>query len=722
MKWFCFLCYFIVFQAVHAQVVINELLPANRNTNKDGFGEADDWVEIYNPTDQPYDLGGWFITDDLSKPTKHRISDVRPHWSTVHPKSYVLLWLDGDPEQGIRHIDFSLSKAGGEFAIFDPDTNLVDHLRYSRQKQDVSWGRLTDGVPETALFSQPTPNQPNVAGLRIPPQDAAVNFLNEEGFYPSGISLTMETKFSGFIHYTLDGSEPDAKAPKYQAPLAIDSTCVVRARVIHEGYAPITPIATKSYFIGEKSTLPVLSLICDPTHLWHKKRGIYTNYEKPDWERPAHVAYFDFNPEHELKVAFDKSVDIKIAGNTSRRQPKKSFTIMANATDGKDRIDYPIFKDKDISSFGSIWVRADATSGRNVTELWVGERFKNELLFEVNQQMNGKVDMQAYEPVQLYLNGKYWGLYNLMERKGSDFIRNNHPVGKIDLLKGEETRKVSGSAKEYEAFLAFVSMNNPVSDPIYKTICKKMDVESYIDYWVNETYCNARDIRVNIRYWKERTPGHKWRWISFDQDSWGRADDHSLKTYIDEGKVFLLGRLMKNASFQKQFMNRMCDYLNTGFKTENVIALVDCITQRIASEVVLDRERWQDSMLYVKPGYRINWIKEFAAARPAILRQQMLSYFNLEGKETEIKVCTGKEGGGRVRVNSLMIVDQEAYWTGIYLGDLPIRVEAIPDEGYRFVRWKNKRLGTAASLEVLPQKHRKFVPVFERITTVHPES
>ena len=48
--------------------------------------------------------------------------------------------------------------------------------------------------------------------------------------------------------------------------------------------------------------------------------------------------------------------------------------------------------------------------------------------------MQGNIDMQAYEPVSLYLNGKYWGLYNLMERKGRDFIFNNHGETDVDVL------------------------------------------------------------------------------------------------------------------------------------------------------------------------------------------------------------------------------------------------------------------------------------------------
>ena len=51
---------------------------------------------------------------------------------------------------------------------------------------------------------------------------------------------------------------------------------------------------------------------------------------------------------------------------------------------------------------------------------------------------------------------------------------------------------------------------------------KQVDIDSYIDYWVNETYCGARDISVNIRYWKSKSEGAN----GYDQDSWYTAKNN----------------------------------------------------------------------------------------------------------------------------------------------------------------------------------------------------
>jgi hypothetical protein len=80
-------------------------------TRKLGAPEKDpyvDWVEIYNEGDEAIDIGGMYLTDDLEEPTKWKIPDNFPWETTIGPKGYLLVWADGDPEQGPLHVDFGL--------------------------------------------------------------------------------------------------------------------------------------------------------------------------------------------------------------------------------------------------------------------------------------------------------------------------------------------------------------------------------------------------------------------------------------------------------------------------------------------------------------------------------------------------------------------------------------------------------------------------------------
>ena len=709
---FTFILLNIISFTGNGQIVINEILASNSKVNADGFGEHDDWVEFYNPTDDSIQLGGMFLTDNKDEITKHEIGTKSGYWTQIPPKSYILFWIDGDPEQGQRHASFKLNKKGGYLGLYDQNLKLIDEINYSKQTDNVSFGRNKDNSQQYAFFKKPTPNLPNVNGRILNKKASLVSCNISSGFYNETQNIILKSSDDAPIYYTLDGSEPSTKSFRYRESFNIDSSAVLRARIIKPGYMPDI-ILNKSIFINEKNTLNVVSLIVAPKDLWKKRRGIYTNFEKRGMEVPAYVEYFDTTNDGNFKLAFTKSATTRIAGKTSRRQPKKSFAFFASNDDGKgERFNYPVFKDKDISSFGGLWVRADATSGRNVSELWVGERFKNELLYEVNSQMQGNIDMQAYEPVSLYLNGKYWGLYNLMERKGRDFIFNNHGETDVDVLTSEDAKAVAGNISAYDQMIFYIAQNDITTDSVYQKVCDQIDINSYIDYWINETYCGAKDIWVNIRFWKSKEPGAKWRWISYDQDSWYTSQEKSLNYYTDNGKVFLLGRLIKNPRFREQWINRMCDYLNTGFKAENVIDLVDDITKRIEFEVPRDKDRWSDSMLYIRKGERINWIKNYAFERPEFLREHMIDYFQLNHGVSKITINQNSEMGF-VRINSIIIKDE--MWEGNYIEDNPIQIEAIAREGYVFERWKSRRLPENAKITVNTKKNKKVTPIFKKL-------
>ena len=693
-------------------IIINEVLASNSKGYADGFGEHDDWIELYNLTDSSIQLSGMFLTDDPEDPTKHEIGNSEK-WTSVASKEFILLWVDDDPEQGKRHISFSLNRKGGYIGLFDRDTVLLDEVYYSVQKRNNSLGKIKVNSNQLAIFSEPSPNEHNEGGLRLNTRNINIEVNMPSGFYSGSQELKLSCGIKGNIHYTLDGSEPGRNSPIYNQLIKLDSSAVLRACLIQEGFLP-NVITNRSFLIDEKSTLSVVSLIIDPKDLWRKKKGIYRNFERRGVEVPAYVEYFDTTVAGEFNLALSKTAKTRIAGKTSRRQPKKSFAFFADDDDGKgDRFNYPVFQDKNIESFSGLWIRADATSGRNVPELWVGERFKNELLYEVNKQMNGNIDMQAYQPVTVYLNGEYWGLYNLMERKGKDFIYNNYGIKDVDILTAEDAKIVSGNISEYDQLMFYIAQNDITTDSVYNEVCKQINIDSYIDYWVNETYCGARDINVNIRFWKSKALGSKWKWISYDQDSWYTYKEKSLKYYLDKGKVFFLGRLMKNRTFRLRWINRMCDYLNTGFEPENIVGLVDEITERIEVEVNRDRNRWSDSMLYIPKGQRIKWIKDYAYKRPDFLRQNMIDYFNLSGKVTEITVSQADAIEGVIKLNT--IYPKGKSWKGYYMSDVPISVEAIPNEGYRFIRWKKKKLPSKSKITISVKKFKKFEAVFEKI-------
>ncbi len=141
---------------------INEFLASNDSANTDPFGEHDDWIEIYNAGTESVDIGGMYITDDLTTPDKWQIPATQPDSTTIQPGCFLILWADGDPEQGVLHIDPKLGAGGEQIGLFLSDAaTVVDSLTFGEQDTDVSTGRLVDGGETMVTFDNPTPGYTN---------------------------------------------------------------------------------------------------------------------------------------------------------------------------------------------------------------------------------------------------------------------------------------------------------------------------------------------------------------------------------------------------------------------------------------------------------------------------------------------------------------------------------------------------------------------------------
>ena len=133
-------------------LVINEFLASNNTTVTDEFGEFDDYVEIYNPANEPVDMGGMYLTDVLGFRQEYRI----PEGTVVPARGHVLFWCDSQPQQGPRHTNFNLSRTGEDIGLFgtqDEGFPAIDTLTYGVQTTDVPLGRFPDG--QTGYVSMP---------------------------------------------------------------------------------------------------------------------------------------------------------------------------------------------------------------------------------------------------------------------------------------------------------------------------------------------------------------------------------------------------------------------------------------------------------------------------------------------------------------------------------------------------------------------------------------
>ncbi len=140
-------------------IMINEFLAINENCCADEYDEYDDWVEIYNSNNESVNIGGMYFSDKVNDSKPYQICDSNAVYTTIPPKGFLVLWCDGDENQGPLHINLKLSGNGESVILIDRDgKTIIDGYTFGNQKADVSMGRNGD---DWVYFEYPTPGQVN---------------------------------------------------------------------------------------------------------------------------------------------------------------------------------------------------------------------------------------------------------------------------------------------------------------------------------------------------------------------------------------------------------------------------------------------------------------------------------------------------------------------------------------------------------------------------------
>jgi hypothetical protein len=140
----------------NGEIVINELMPVNSTTVSDQNGEFDDWIELYNPSTERFDISGYHLSDKKSNLSKWSF----PEGITVSGKGFLVIWADSDTTQSGLHANFKLSSSGETVSLSKPDGSLIDQVEYSGQALELSYSRNPDGTGDFK-WQIPTFNGPN---------------------------------------------------------------------------------------------------------------------------------------------------------------------------------------------------------------------------------------------------------------------------------------------------------------------------------------------------------------------------------------------------------------------------------------------------------------------------------------------------------------------------------------------------------------------------------
>ncbi len=724
---------------VQAQrVVINEILASNSATLADpdfaGFG---DWIELYNMSDADADLSGFMITDNLSKPAKWSF----PDGTTVPARGFLIVWADdedtGPPAATALHTGFKLSGSGEQVGLFDASGAPVDTLTYGEQTTDVSYGRSPDGADTWAFFSAPTPGAPNAsdgvgAPLTLPTIDRAT------GFYAGSVTVEMQAEAGAAIRFTRDGSPPSATSPLYSSALTFGATTVLRAAAFAPDRAP-SPIATRTFFVDEQSTLPVVSLVTDPAGFFSDTSGIYvrgTNGEtgrcssspvnwNRDWEREVQFSFLEPDGNGGFDLAVDQGAGAKIFGGCSRLYPQKSLALHARSVYGASKFEHRFFADLDLAIFDDLVLRSSAQD-------WYRTMFRDGMIQTLTRHMD--LDGQAYRPTIVFLNGAYWGIHNLREKLNEDWVVGHYGVEKADIeLLDAEKEPLRGRSVHYDRLLDLLDSGSPADPAVMEQVGRMIDVDQYITYLIAEIYsANADWPGNNLKLWRSLTDGARWRWMLFDTDfgfggnGSGLATSNTLALATATNgpswpnppwSTFLFRKLLENDGFRHTFIQRMAAHIGTTFEPLRVESVIDSLQANIAAEMPRHTTRWTQSASFGSSWEsQVNVMRTFARDRPSRMRTFVAQQF--DEVSGSVRLTVSATDGGRVFAEGveLMRAPDGTPFSEPFFRNVPLQMTARPDEGYVFAGWSGQTESSSDSISVVLSAASSLTATFARPT------
>ncbi len=602
-------------------VIISELMSSNDSFPAAAGQRAGDWAEFYNDSDQVQDMSGWGISDNINWPSKWRV----PQGVAIYPGEYKVVMLDKSKTPGTNaaqlHASFALKRAGGEvLTLSDATGRVLDRAILPEVPTDISYGRIA-GKDGFFYFDAPSPGAPNGEGfLGFADRPA---FSLPGGLYADNISVAITAQPGQRIRYTLDGSVPTLdKGMDYTTPIEIKDTTALRARAFTPGLRP-SDIITATYVLKTYYTLPVVALTVDPVDLWDPARGIFAAGNHPDGSPIDLKAYKSVafkNPEPTYRLhgkeqrrgyleMFDnqtgetivsQGANAALIGQFSLDMPQKSLKVIAKAYYGNKFFDAKFFEDRPFEQYKSIVLR---NSGND--QVWT--RMVDGVQSRLMDKVGVNVIHQAWRPVIVYINGQYWGHYNLRERVSRYFVAQHEglPLEEANNMTIIERNSTPyfGSNAEYRAMIAKIKTLSPgTKGEDLQYILDNVDVDSLFDWMILESFFNNTDLG-NVRFY--RVDGGKWKWIIFDMD-YGlfSSEPNGVKNTLDPKGMgthtkfdnTIIVKLLENAEMKDKYLRRAGELfrqLTTEFMLQQIQESYDIL----APEMPIHFERWASQNL-----------------------------------------------------------------------------------------------------------------------------
>jgi hypothetical protein len=395
--------------------------------------------------------------------------------------------------------------------------------------------------------------------------------------------------------------------------------------------------------------LPVVNLTANHADLFSDSIGIYVEGigTASDWQGER-ANFFDkrriegnFTYEIDGEVVINQPIFLRISGGGSRKNAQKSFNLYADKSLGVSHFEFPFFTDLKDSHFNTLRLR---NSGQD----WNRTHMRDALMHSLVKDLD--VYVQAYQPVIVYLNNQYWGIYNLREKFNKNYIRRHQHLSnevKFDIM--ERHHQVDeGSADDYLSLIDYLNTHDLKEKKNLDYAISQIDTSNFIDYYCSQIYfANTDWPGNNIKYWKAKLPESKWNWFMHDTDLGfalapifshpGGVDHNTLVFNLNDQKgdfknqpwsTLLFRKLTENEEFRMIFEQRLRQLLKNEFSPNRVLTIIDGMQAQLRPEMERHIERWkvEDPVFYQSiPAWEseVEVLRDFARKRADIVSSHL---------------------------------------------------------------------------------------------------
>lgn len=693
---------FIALSAFYSssQVVVNEYSCSNRNIT-DMFNEFEDWVEFFNTSSSAINLEGYYLSDKIDNPLKWQFPNV-----SIPANGRLLVICSGrnSVNGGIPHTNFRLNQIGAENIVFsNPSGQLIENVALELTQLNHSRGRITDGNPAWGIFDAPTYGNPN--------NNAKVGYTEKPtfslapGFYSGSQTVSISASDPNLvIRYTTNGAEPMATSAQYTGPISVTETTVVRARAFSSDNNVLPGfIETSTYFINATHAIPVVS-VCgtELAQLFAGSWGL----------KPAGVLeYFDKNGNFVDEVVGDFNKH----GNDSWAYPQRGVDFVGRDEAGyNEELNTQLFTTTPRDKFKRIMLKAGANDNYPFSN---GAHIRDAYVQSLSQLGNLDLDERSSAFVAVYMNGQYWGLYDIRE-KADDHDYTDYYYGQSREYSGSENfihylKTWGGTWTEYGGAAAqpswvalrdFILQNNMGDAANFQYVTNNFNWKSQVDYFVVNSVTVCADwLNWNTKWWRGTDPNgdaQQWRYVLWDMDNtFGHGANYTglpntgfsadpcnvenLPNPGGQGHTQILSKLInENPLVEQYYITRYADLMNTTFSCQFMQNVLDSMVAVMDTEMPAQIARWGGS--YSTWQTRVQTLKNWINNRCNSLVSGMQDCYDLTGPYVQ-KFEVYPAGAGHVRMNSEIMTSFGAVRN--VFGGIETILEAIPQGNYQFSHW-----------------------------------